>query len=257
MSRLEEDEKNQADIRKRKFFAEILNAARESQLQAQAVLKRRKQRNDGIQVQIIFLLNSFLRLFLWELCYFDFEIFAFKFRHHHSFFSCFYMIDILIICNSLALQAWHARQRQRATRAEKLRFQALKADDQEAYMRMVEESKNERLTMLLTKTNELLVCLGAAVQRQKDADGLEAPKSLEFENLSKNSLSTSETPGEMSLDDDNDFVDADSSQNKKANDLLEGQRQYNSAVHSIQEKVWNKNFIFQSFFFLLLLTAVA
>lgn len=60
MSRLEEDEKNQADIRKRKFFAEILNAARESQLQAQAVLKRRKQRNDGIQVQIIFLLNSFL-----------------------------------------------------------------------------------------------------------------------------------------------------------------------------------------------------
>ncbi|CAL9192040.1 probable ATP-dependent DNA helicase CHR12 [Musa acuminata AAA Group] len=182
MSRLEEDEKNQADIRKRKFFAEILNAARESQLQAQAVLKRRKQRNDGIQ-------------------------------------------------------AWHARQRQRATRAEKLRFQALKADDQEAYMRMVEESKNERLTMLLTKTNELLVCLGAAVQRQKDADGLEAPKSLEFENLSKNSLSTSETPGEMSLDDDNDFVDADSSQNKKANDLLEGQRQYNSAVHSIQEKV--------------------
>ncbi|URE12227.1 SNF2 family N-terminal domain [Musa troglodytarum] len=182
MSRLEEDEKNQADIRKRKFFAEILNAARESQLQAQAVLKRRKQRNDGIQ-------------------------------------------------------AWHARQRQRATRAEKLRFQALKADDQEAYMRMVEESKNERLTMLLTKTNELLVCLGAAVQRQKDADGLEAPKISEFENLSKNSLSTSETPGEMSLDDDNDFVDADSSQNKKANDLLEGQRQYNSVVHSIQEKV--------------------
>ncbi|KAG6513258.1 probable ATP-dependent DNA helicase CHR12 isoform X1 [Zingiber officinale] len=179
MSRLEEDEKNQADIRKRKFFAEILNSAREFQLQAQAILKRRKQRNDGIQ-------------------------------------------------------AWHARQRQRATRAEKLRFQALKADDQEAYMKMVEESKNERLTMLLSKTNELLVCLGAAVQRQKDADGNEAAKDSESE---KNSVSNCETPGELSLDDDNDFIDADSGQFEKANDLLEGQRQYNSAVHSIQEKV--------------------
>lgn len=38
------------ETRKRKFFAEILNAAREYQLQAQASMKRRKQRNDGVQV---------------------------------------------------------------------------------------------------------------------------------------------------------------------------------------------------------------
>lgn len=183
LSRLEEEEKNKVETRKRKFFAEILNAAREFQLQAQAALKRLKQKNDGVQ-------------------------------------------------------AWHARQRQRATRAEKLRFQALKADDQEAYMRMVEESKNERLTMLLGKTNELLVGLGAAVQRQKDAehlDGLEALKSSASDDPSQ--ISKSETPGELPLDDDTDAVNVDSGQNVKANDLLEGQRQYNSAVHSIQEKV--------------------
>lgn len=34
---------------KRKFFADVLNAARELQLQVQAVQKRRKQRNDGVQ----------------------------------------------------------------------------------------------------------------------------------------------------------------------------------------------------------------
>ncbi|XP_008807276.2 probable ATP-dependent DNA helicase CHR12 isoform X2 [Phoenix dactylifera] len=183
LSRLEEEEKNRVETRKRKFFAEILNAAREFQLQAQAALKRRKQRNDGVQ-------------------------------------------------------AWHARQRQRATRAEKLRFQALKADDQEAYMRMVEESKNERLTMLLGKTNDLLVGLGAAVQRQKDAehlDGLEARKSSESDDPLQ--ISKSETPGELPLDDDTEVVNGDSGPNVKANDLLEGQRQYNSAVHSIQEKV--------------------
>ncbi|CAL9107744.1 unnamed protein product [Musa textilis] len=185
LSKLEEDEKNQADIGRRKFFAEVLNAAREFQLQTQAVLKRRKQRNDGVQ-------------------------------------------------------AWHARQRQRATRAEKLRFQALKADDQEAYMRMVEESKNERLTMLLGKTNELLVCLGAAVQRQKDAehtDGVEAVKDSGTNSLPHISISTNETPEGFSLDNGDDAVDAKSNQNIKATDLLEGQRQYDSAVHSIQEKV--------------------
>ena len=127
LSRLREEERNQVENRKKKFFLEIVNAFRDFQLQIQATLKRRKQRNDGVQ-------------------------------------------------------AWHGRQRQRATRAEKLRFQALKADDQEAYMRLVKESKNERLTTLLSETNKLLVNLGAAVQRQKDAknsDGIEDLKDLD------------------------------------------------------------------------------
>ena len=48
--KLEEEEKNQAETKKRKFFTEILNAAREYQLQSSATYKRRKQRNDGIVV---------------------------------------------------------------------------------------------------------------------------------------------------------------------------------------------------------------
>lgn len=106
-------------------------------------------------------------------------------------------------------------------------------------MKMVEESKNERLTMLLGKTNDLLVCLGAAVQRQKDAehtDVLEPLKGSETDDTLV-SPSMSETPKELPAD-EVDAVNADSVQKViKANDLLEGQRQYNSAVHSIQEKV--------------------
>ncbi|CAL5347182.1 unnamed protein product [Camellia sinensis] len=183
LSRIEEEEKNLVETRKRKFFAELLNAARELQLQVQASQKRRKQRNDGVQ-------------------------------------------------------AWHGRQRQRATRAEKLRFQALKADDQEAYMRMVEESKNERLTMLLGKTNELLVRLGAAVQRQKDAehDGIEPLKESDAY-LTELSASKSETPGDSIPEEDANRVSIESSHRVKTGDLLEGQRQYNSVIHSIQEKV--------------------
>ncbi|KAL9274153.1 putative ATP-dependent DNA helicase CHR12 [Drosera capensis] len=78
-------------------------------------------------------------------------------------------------------------------------------------MKLVNESKNERLTTLLGKTNELLESLGAAVQRQKDtehSDGTEPSK-----------------------------IDMTAKESVKAGNIFEGQRQYNSAVHSIQEKV--------------------
>ncbi|KAK1418306.1 hypothetical protein QVD17_27449 [Tagetes erecta] len=136
------------------------------------------------------------------------------------------------------VQAWHGRQRQRATRQEKLRFQALKSDDQEAYMKMVEESKNERLTMLLGKTNDLLVRLGAAVRRQKDAehDGIE-PLSVPQPNLP--------TPDADDDVDDDGLVDTKNDNGVKTSDLLEGQRQYNSVIHSIQEKVTEQPSILQ------------
>ncbi|KAJ0093614.1 hypothetical protein Patl1_25418 [Pistacia atlantica] len=181
LSRLEEEARNQIETRKRKFFAEILNAVREFQVQIQASVKRRKQRNDGVQ-------------------------------------------------------AWHGRQRQRATRAEKLRFQALKADDQEAYMRLVKESKNERLTTLLEETNKLLVNLGAAVQRQKDAkhlDGIEPLRDSEDDLLDLDA-SENGTPRDSPSEED-EIIESD--RNDDSADLLEGQRQYNSAIHSIEEKV--------------------
>ncbi|KAL0858012.1 hypothetical protein Bca101_063166 [Brassica carinata] len=182
VSRLEEEEKNLIETAKRKFFAEVLNAVREFQLQIQATQKRRRQRNDGVQ-------------------------------------------------------AWHGRQRQRATRAEKLRLMALKSDDQEAYMKLVKESKNERLTTLLEETNKLLANLGAAVQRQKDAklpDGIDPLKDSESD-LSELEAPRSEPLQDLLPDQDTDIAESDN--NDDSNDLLEGQRQYNSAIHSIQEKV--------------------
>lgn len=47
--RLEEEERTRENTRKRKFFNELLNMSRECQLQTQAAIKRRKQRNDGMQ----------------------------------------------------------------------------------------------------------------------------------------------------------------------------------------------------------------
>lgn len=148
----------------------------------------------------------------------------------------------------ISWQAWHGRQRQRATRAEKLRFQALKADDQEAYMRLVKESKNERLTMLLEETNKLLVNLGAAVQRQKDAkhsDGIDTLKDSEADSPELDA-SRNESPTDTPPEEDADIIDSD--RNDDSSDLLEGQRQYNSAIHSIQEKVNSKALVSESFY---------
>ncbi|KAJ8758512.1 hypothetical protein K2173_000233 [Erythroxylum novogranatense] len=82
------------------------------------------------------------------------------------------------------LKAWHGRQAQRVTLVEKLRFQALKANDQEAYMRLAKESKNECLVMLLEETNKLFVNLGDKVQSQKGekhSDGIEPLEESEYE----------------------------------------------------------------------------
>ena len=166
------------------------------------------------------------------------------------------------------MQAWHGKQRQRVTRAERLRFQALRADDQEAYMRMVEESKNERLTTLLQKTDELLQSLGAMVQQQKDADRADVVKKEKSKDKSKEigkglsevssprqRLSAEEEIEEPSpknlihenMDEALSLSDHDGEGSVKKRDLLQGQRQYNLLVHSIEEKVKDshcKDFIF-------------
>lgn len=109
--------------------------------------------------------------------------------------------------------------------------------DQVAYMKMVEESKNERLKMLLDKTNELLEGIGKAVQRQKDAahvsqpEGTEVPKGSESEDCSQISGVKSESPGESPSDDDADFPgSADESK-------FNAGRRLDFTVHSIEEKV--------------------
>ncbi len=144
------------------------------------------------------------------------------------------------------IQAWHGKQRQRATRAERLRFQALKSDDQEAYMRLVEESKNERLTTLLSRTDDLLQRLGAMVQQQKNAE----PEDT-FTKKDKVQRERGSTMGGVHPPPPKDAAaNAKDTQNNteivdmvavgaaaKKRDLLEGQRQYNSAVHSIEEIV--------------------
>ena len=56
--RVEEEEQARVAMRKRKFFNELLNLVREVQLQGQSVFKKRKQRNDNVQVCIYYFIRA-------------------------------------------------------------------------------------------------------------------------------------------------------------------------------------------------------
>lgn len=98
-------------------------------------------------------------------------------------------------------------------------------------MKLAKESKNEKLTLFLEETNKIFVSLGAAIQRQKDAnlsEGVNLMKGSESD-LSQVDAQWNETP--------NDIEIIESNNNDDSNDLLQGERQYNLAIHSIQDKV--------------------
>jgi ATP-dependent helicase STH1/SNF2 len=72
------------------------------------------------------------------------------------------------------------REAQRRERAEKERLRALKADDLDGYLKMLEETKNERLQLLLKQTDNYLETIGAMVQMEKDRNEVEDRSRREF-----------------------------------------------------------------------------
>ncbi|KAJ8098393.1 SNF2 family N-terminal domain-containing protein [Lipomyces tetrasporus] len=85
----------------------------------------------------------------------------------------------------LAYHAYTEREEQRrAERTAKQRLQALKANDEEAYMKLLDQTKDTRITHLLRQTNSFLDSLAQAVkdqQRQNQAEGRIAPAEEEVE----------------------------------------------------------------------------
>lgn len=113
---------------------------------------------------------------------------------------------------------WHREERKRRTRAERSRINALKTENMEEYIRMIQESKNERINTVLSRTDDILLQLGNLVVQQKfAATGEEdvvpmigGSRRMDYE----------EVP-----DDAAGF------------DLLKGQKRYNALVHDVKERV--------------------
>lgn len=74
-----------------------------------------------------------------------------------------------------AVQAFHSftekEEQKRIERISKERLKALKADDEEAYMKLIDTAKDTRITHLLRQTDGYLDSLAQAVVAQQNADG--------------------------------------------------------------------------------------
>jgi ATP-dependent helicase STH1/SNF2 len=67
-------------------------------------------------------------------------------------------------------------------RDEKERLQALKANDEEAYIKLLEKAKNDRLRIILDQTDKYLKEIGAAVEREQETiDGVAGPVDAEMD----------------------------------------------------------------------------
>jgi len=66
-------------------------------------------------------------------------------------------------------------EQKRVERLAKERLRALKADDEEAYMKLIDTAKDTRITQLLRQTDGFLDSLAQAVQQQQDEGGIAHP----------------------------------------------------------------------------------
>eukprot|EP00698_Gefionella_okellyi_P009866 TRINITY_DN2530_c0_g1_i3.p1 TRINITY_DN2530_c0_g1~~TRINITY_DN2530_c0_g1_i3.p1 ORF type:complete len:1174 (+),score=207.58 TRINITY_DN2530_c0_g1_i3:3464-6985(+) len=131
------------------------------------------------------------------------------------------------------VSTWHVvRERERAAQAEKQardRMQALKANDEEAYLRLLKETKNERLTALLAQTDEFLAQLGAKVQSEKD---------LQHEMDEKERVEAGGAPSEDPASATNEEVNKEVPA-EKAEWIrwIESKNKYYAIVHKIKEVI--------------------
>ena len=121
---------------------------------------------------------------------------------------------------------WHEKEERKIRKNQELRIKALKSSDHEAYVRMVQESKNERLQMLLGKTNDIMEQLGQKLQEQKnDVD----KKDDEMHVNSDSNVDQSRRHESRETNTKTDSV--------KHKDLLSGTKNFNRAAISFEEEV--------------------
>ena len=127
------------------------------------------------------------------------------------------------------VRAWHAKERNKLSRQEARRLQALRANDEEQYLRLVAESKNERLNTLLHKTAELLSTLENKIKATQAAAAAAGEEGVLVEEHPNGAVGEAE--GEEGGDGDGDDA------MNGAEELLDRRRAYTDTAHAIQERI--------------------
>ena len=127
------------------------------------------------------------------------------------------------------MMTWHAnkarREEQQREREEKERLRALRENDEVAYLKLLEKTKNDRLTQLLNQTDDFLNQIGAKVKEAKDIGGNEQ-QSIQ-QNIQTKSLN------EMTEEEKKQFMAKEEEEAKQS----ESTKTYYTIAHTIQEEV--------------------
>ena len=128
-----------------------------------------------------------------------------------------------------SLLTYHAakarREEQQRERAEKERLRALRENDEVAYLKLLEQTKNERLSQLLNQTDDYLNQIGAKVKEAKDKGGDQA-KQEAVEQRTKNL-------NEMTEEERKAFMVKEEEEAKQ----LESTKTYYTIAHTIKEEI--------------------
>eukprot|EP01104_Vermistella_antarctica_P019859 TRINITY_DN807_c0_g1_i1.p1 TRINITY_DN807_c0_g1~~TRINITY_DN807_c0_g1_i1.p1 ORF type:complete len:1492 (-),score=489.09 TRINITY_DN807_c0_g1_i1:45-4520(-) len=127
-------------------------------------------------------------------------------------------------------------------REEKERLKALRTNDEEAYLKLVAESKNNRLHHLLNQTDEFLGQLGVAIEQEKQAGIVLQEK----DDKEKRAKEKREKEGDSSMEDEEEAEETKSSSSSSSSSALTASagktksskaQAYYTQAHTIEEEV--------------------
>lgn len=118
------------------------------------------------------------------------------------------------------------KEQQIRERQEKERLKALKEDDEVAYLKLLEQTKNERLTQLLAQTNDYLTQIGARVREAKGNDTI----AVKEEDLATGPM---KPLNEMTEEEKKHFMAKEKAEAKQSQQT----KTYYTIAHTIEEKV--------------------
>ena len=127
-----------------------------------------------------------------------------------------------------SMSAFHTQrereEKKKASEAEKDRIRALKENDEEAYMKLLEETKNDRLLTLVRETDSALYSLGAKIRAHKTGGDASAAASLD-------------AAVKRGKDQDTDAEPQDIDNSRVHPDLLKTKQAYYEVSHTVKEVV--------------------
>lgn len=125
------------------------------------------------------------------------------------------------------------KQQAREQRNQRERLEALKRNDEEGYLKLLEETKNGRLALLLKQTDDYLQKISEMIQGQKDHDEIEEKKRELKEKQKGKGVGRGKKKDSSKDKDERDSEDEE--KQAATNTIIANNKRYYTTAHTIEE----------------------